>query len=233
MPESTESQPNQSSDAIKAVIFDYGQVLARRPTAEEFGRMGEMFNVGPDAFYELWETSRGPYDRGDVSAEEYWLKMAAQTGSSIDGKQIEILRKVEVEIWAHPDPAMLDWLDMLHTAGIKTALLSNMPWDLIEHVRTHFKWMEDFAFKTFSAEVRLIKPDGAIYQHTLKGLGLPAAETLFLDDRETNIRAAQTLGIQAIQFRSIGQLKDDLEALGFPVLPTAAHSSSDVQSASR
>jgi len=56
---------------------------------------------------------------------------------------------------------------------------------------------------------------------------------LFLDDRETNIRAAQALGIQAIQFRSIGQLKDDLEALGFPVLPTAAHSSSDVQGASR
>ena len=131
------------------------------------------------------------------------------------------------------DAAMLDWLDMLHTAGIKTALLSNMPWDLIEHVRTHFKWMENFAFKTFSAEVRLIKPDGAIYQHTLKGLGLPAAETLFIDDRETNIRAAQALGIQAIQFRSIGQLKDDLEALGFPVLPTAAHSSSDVQGASR
>jgi len=223
-PVSTERR--NAGHGVRAVVLDYGEVLAHRPTAEEFGRMAGMFDVSFELFYTLWEASRGPYDRGDFSAEEYWLKMAAETQTSLDRNQIEILRKVEVEIWARPDPGMLDWVSRLRVAGIKTGLLSNMPWDLVTHVRTNCRWMENFAFKTFSAEVRLIKPDPAIYEHTLRGLGVSAAETLFVDDREPNIRTARTLGLRAIQFLSISQLKDDLEELGFPILPAAAESSS-------
>ena len=225
------TERRNGSPSIRAVILDYGQVLARCPTAEEFGRMAEMFNVSSELFYELWEASRGPYDRGDFTADEYWLKLAAQTNTSLDGRKIEILRKAEVEIWAHPNPGMLDWVSQLHAAGIKTGLLSNMPWDLVTHVRTNCQWMEDFAFKTLSAEMRLIKPDPAIYEHTLHGLGVSAAEALFVDDREANVRAARTLGIRAIQFRSIARLRDDLEALGFPILPAGAESSSAVSGA--
>jgi putative hydrolase of the HAD superfamily len=216
------------SPNISAVILDYGQVLARCPTAEEFGRMAEMFNVSFELFYTLWEASRGPYDRGDLTAEEYWLKLAAHTNTSLDHRQIEILREVEVEIWAHPNPGMLDWVSQLHAAGLKTGLLSNMPWDLVRHVRTNCQWMENFTFKTLSAEVRLIKPDRAIYEHTLHGLGISAPEALFVDDRENNIRAARALGMHAIQFRSIAQLKHELEVLGFPILPAGAESSSAV-----
>jgi putative hydrolase of the HAD superfamily len=208
---------------IKAVILDYGQVLAHC-TAQDFGRMAEMFNVSLESFYQLWESSRGPYDRGDLTADEYWLKLAAQTNSSISREQIEILRQVEVEIWAHPDPPMLDWLSQLHAAGFKTALLSNMPVDLMTYVLANFQWMKNFTFKTFSCEVRLLKPDPAIYEHTLRGLGVAAAEALFVDDREPNIQSARRLGMRAILFRSVAQFKDDLAALGFPILPVAPSS---------
>ena len=214
----------EGSRNIGAAILDYGQVLARCPTPEEFGRLAEMFNVSFELFLELWESSRGPYDRGDVSAEEYWLKLAAQTNSLINSKQIKILREVEVEIWAHPNPGMFEWVSQMRSAGIKTGLLSNMPWDLVTHVRKNCSWLDNFTFTTLSAEVRLIKPDPAIYEHTLHGLGVSATETLFVDDREPNIRTARTLGMHAIQFQSVAQLKGDLEALGFPVLPEAAES---------
>jgi len=107
-----------------------------------------------------------------------------------------------------------------------------MPWDLVKHVRTNCRWIKNFVFQTLSTEVRLIKPDSAIYEHTLHGLGVSAAETLFVDDREENIRAARFLGIRAIQFRSLAQLKSDLEDLGFPILPAAAESSSIEESSS-
>jgi putative hydrolase of the HAD superfamily len=225
------AERNNNFPRINAVILDYGQVLARCPTAEEFGRMAKMFNVSSESFYELWEASRGPYDRGDLTAEEYWLKLAAQTNTSLDGRQIELLRKVEVEIWAHPNPVMLDWVSQFHAAGIKTGLLSNMPLDLVAYVRANCPWMENFAFKTLSAEVRLIKPDPAIYEHTLKGLRVSAEESLFVDDRKINIQAARSLGMRAIQFRSIGQLKHDLEGMGFPILPAGVESSSETSAA--
>jgi putative hydrolase of the HAD superfamily len=224
--ERSHRSPAAGSESIRAVILDYGQVLARCPTEEEFGRMAKILNVPFELFYEFWEASRGPYDRGDLTAEEYWLKLAAQTGISLNPQQIQSLRRVEVEIWADPIPGMLDWASRLHAAGFKTGLLSNMPWDLVNHVRTNCRWMENFSFKTLSAEVRLIKPDPAIYEHNLHGLGVSAEQALFIDDREPNIRAARALGMHAIQFRSMAGLKDELAGLGFPVLPADAESAS-------
>jgi len=49
-----------------------------------------------------------------------------------------------------------------------------------------------------------------------------ASEAVFVDDREPNIKAADALGIHGILFRSVAQLKDDLKAMGFPVLPVVA-----------
>lgn len=209
----------KSSPSIKAVILDYGKVLVHSPSPEEFGRMSKVLDVDLGLFYGLWEDSRGAYDRSDFTAKEYWSNLAAQCNTSVDEKQIDILRKLEVEIWANADPVMLDWLAQLYAAGIKTALLSNMPTDLMTHVLANFPWMQHFTFKTFSAEVRLIKPDPAIYEQTLDGLGVAAAEALFVDDRENNIQAARALGMHAIQFQSAGQLRRDLEKLEFPILP--------------
>jgi putative hydrolase of the HAD superfamily len=225
-PGSKSAKRHNGSPDFRAVILDYGQVLAGRPTAEEFNRMAGMFNVGYESFYELWEASRDIYDRGDLTAEEYWLMLAAKTSTSLDREQIEILRQVEVEIWSHPIPGMLEWVSQLHAGGIKTGLLSNMPWDLVTHLQTNCQWIDNFVFKTFSSEVRVTKPAPAIYEHTLRGLGVTAAEALFVDDREPNIRAARELGIHSVQFHSIAQLKHDLQALSFPILPVVPASSS-------
>lgn len=217
-----------SHPKITAVILDYGQVLARCPTVPEFERMAKMFKVSFERFYQLWEDSRGPYDRGDFTAEEYWLRLAQQTNSTLDAKQVEILRQAEVEIWAHTNPDMMNWVSQLRAAGIKTGLLTNMPWDLVKYVQ-NCAWMEHFVFKTFSAEVRLIKPDPGIYKHTLRGLGVAAQEALFVDDREVNINASLALGIHSILFQSIGQLRKELEALNFPILPTVAESALEIE----
>jgi putative hydrolase of the HAD superfamily len=210
------------SPQIKAVILDYGQVIAHCPTVPEFKLIADMFAVDFETFYRLWEDSRGSYDRGDFTPTEYWHHLASQTHTSLSEGQIEVLREVEVEIWSHTDPEMLDWLSQLSGTGLKTALLSNMPWDLVKYVRANCPWMEDFSFKTFSAELGLIKPDAAIYEHTLRGLGVAAAEALFVDDRENNVKAARSLGICSIQFQSVAQLRHELEGFGFPVLPVVA-----------
>ena len=66
-------------------------------------------------------------------------------------------------------------------------------------------------------------PLGAVSStHLLRGLGVPPSDALFVDDREQNIKAAQALGIRSIQFRSMAQFRNDLEKLGFPILPMDA-----------
>jgi HAD superfamily hydrolase (TIGR01509 family) len=117
---------------------------------------------------------------------------------------------------------MVDWAQRLRAKGFKIGILSNMHPDMVEHCRSNFDWLNDFHFQTFSADVRMVKPDQAIYEHTLQGLGVSAPEALFIDDREPNIVAAQKLGIRAIQFLSVPQLKNALEEIGFPVLPAVS-----------
>jgi HAD superfamily hydrolase (TIGR01509 family) len=116
---------------------------------------------------------------------------------------------------------MIEWAKQLRSFGLKVGLLSNMHPEMVAHCRKRFSWLNNFDFVTFSGEVRLIKPDLAIYEHTLRGLGVIASEALFLDDREVNIRAARELGMYAVRFESIEQLRSELAAAGFPILPAA------------
>ena len=115
--------------------------------------------------------------------------------------------------------SMILWLENLRSAGVKTAILSNMPSDIVAHVRQNFPWLKHFDHQIFSADVRRIKPEPAIYEYSLKVLKVPASEVLFVDDRDANLEQARAAGIRVIRFQSVNQLRDDLDALGFPVLP--------------
>ena len=177
--------------------------------------------VGSDgkSFQALWDKNRGAFDRGDITAEDYWMALAKDAGAEIGRAQLDQLCEWDVAMWGRENLEMVRWLRLLRRGGIKAGLLSNIHPAMIAYLRENFDWLELFDFKTFSAEVRLIKPEPAIYEHTLRGLGVRAGETLFVDDREVNVRAARDLGIHALQFRSVAQLRRELEAMGFPILP--------------
>jgi len=204
---------------IRAVIFDYGEVLCHRPPEEEFRRLANVFGADAKSFQALWDKNRGAFDRGDITAEAYWTALAEDAGAELDRQQLDQVCKWDVEMWGNANSGMVRWLGLLRPGGIKTGLLSNIHPAMIAYLRENFDWLELFDFKTFSAEVRLIKPDPAIYEHTLRGLGVRAGETLFVDDREINVLAARELGIHALQFRSVAELRRDLEAIDFPILP--------------
>lgn len=209
-----------NSSKIKAVILDYGEVLCYSPTAEEWARMAGVFGIEPRSFRELWNRNRLLYDRGDLSPEAYWSVVAKDAGTQLAPEQLPLLRQWDVEMWAHENSVMVEWLKEIHSSGTRTGLLSNMPHDMIRHVRQQFAWLEHFDHQTFSAEVELIKPDGAIYEHSLRGVGVAASEALFVDDKEPNIQGARAVGMRAIQLRSMEQFGSDLEELGFPIMPS-------------
>ena len=205
---------------LKAVIFDYGQVLCLAPTPEEIEGSAQVLDISPEAFSALWSRNRDEYDRGDLSAETYWRKFAEAAGKSIDAGKLRELAQRDVAMWSRTSPGMLGWLESLSESGMKTAILSNMHADMVQYARQNFAWLDRVNWTTFSAEVRSIKPQPAIYEHCLQGLGVSPSESLFIDDREVNLAAARAMGMHGIQFTSIPQLRNELEVAGFPNLPT-------------
>jgi len=206
---------------LKAVIFDYGDVLCLPPTPEDIEGSAQILGISSDLFRVLWHRHRDPYDRGDVSPETYWRKVAGDAARCIDAGQIRDLAARDVAMWSRLNPRMLNWREDLSAAGMKTAVLSNMHAEMVQYARRNFPWVDRLNWATFSAEVRLIKPEPGIYEHCLRGLGLAPSDTLFIDDREVNLAAARAMGIHGIQFKSITQLRNDLEAAAFPTLPPA------------
>ena len=204
---------------IKGIIFDYGEVLCLAPTDSEAEASARIMGLPVERYRELWLRHRDAYDRGDFAAEAYWKMLARDAGIELNSEQLRQLANLDVQMWSRINPAMIKWLKELSAAGIRMAVLSNMHLDMIVHARKNFSWLDLLHHHTFSAEVRLIKPDPAIYDHCIQGLGTAPAETLFLDDREVNVNAARARGLHALQFRSISELRGELEAGGFPVLP--------------
>ncbi len=212
-----------NSSKIKAVILDYGEVLCYPPTADEVKRMASLFGAEPGPFRKLWDRDRLLYDRGDLTPAVYWNSVAKHFEIKLTPDHLANLQRWDVDMWAHDNPTMVQWLRQLRSSGIKTGLLSNMPHDMIAHVRQKFSWLDQFDHLTFSADVNLIKPDAAIYEYSLRGVGVPASETVFVDDKDANVQGARAVGIRAIRFQSVEQLYEDLRELEFPVLPGPSH----------
>lgn len=201
--------------AIRAVILDFGEVLSFPPPAETIGAMAHLFGLTPGRFREFYYAERNPYDRGAISAEQYWNAIAAGAGMQLSAQQLEWLRYTDVEMWSNVNPAILEWARRLREAEIEAAVLSNMHADMARSVRDRFPWVSHFRCVALSAELGVAKPDPRIYQHCLDCLGVAAKEAIFIDDKAQNTRAAEVLGIAGVCANSLSAIRNALQEEGW------------------
>jgi putative hydrolase of the HAD superfamily len=182
-------------------IFDYGGVLVHHQPESEQERMAQTAGIPAEQFSELYWGTRLDYDKGLVSGPEYWAAIGRRAGKVLTAPRIEQLTEIDSTTWMHFDEPMWVWIDELRKAGKRLAILSNMPSDLGETIKTRTDRMKRFDFVTLSYEVRSVKPESEIYEHCLEGIGTDPARTVFFDDRIANVHGAEMLGIQAVEFR--------------------------------
>jgi putative hydrolase of the HAD superfamily len=186
---------------LRAVIFDYGNVLCRPPSERQLSDAAKLCGLSVDDFVQAFWRKRREYDRG-TDARDYWLDIAQASGRVFDETLIAEMMRREVDFWACFDERVLSWARDLRSAGLRTGILSNLPRTLGERLRTEPGFLEHFDQVTFSYELGFIKPEAPIYQHAIEGLGVKPAEALFLDDRPENVEGARAAGIHAEVFSS-------------------------------
>jgi len=152
----------------------------------------------------------------------YWGRFASDTKTHLDDDTLEQLLRWDIEIWSNLEEPLLSWTRSLRVAGFQTALLSNLHLRFSAHIRSSSEWLQLFDHLVFSSEVRLIKPDPAIFLNCLQALRVKPEQALFIDDRDANVQTAIALGVYAIKYESVPQLATNLKALQFPVLPPVA-----------
>jgi putative hydrolase of the HAD superfamily len=201
-------------DRYAGVIFDYGGVLAFHQSAEDAQRLAELAELPLEVFSPLYWSDRGGYDKRLVTAEDYWNDMARGAGRSFSPEQVLRLMEEDIVSWTKFDSGMYSLVKELADKGKRLAVLSNMPRELGESIKTRTEGFKPFHHVTLSYEVRSIKPEPEIYEHCLLGLGTAAAETLFIDDRPENIKGAEQFGIGTIQFTSCDEVLRRLQGNG-------------------
>jgi len=191
---------SQRNPPITAVLFDYGMVLSGPPDPAAWEHLKQIFHADEPAFYDAYWRHRLDYDSGTLNAITYWHAVAGDLFQPLSSAQLAELIAADVALWTQPNQPMIDWSAALQRAGIKTGILSNIGDEMEAGILAHFPWLRDFAHHTFSHRLGIAKPNPAIYRHAAEGLGVPASEILFIDDREENIAAAQAAGMQAILY---------------------------------
>lgn len=202
---------------IQAIIFDFGGVLLEWDPH----RLYHPYFEGPqqiDQFlseidFAAWNAEQ---DRGRPFAE----------GVAVLSRQFPHyahLISAYYEKWEDsivgPIAGTVDILRRLKRAGYPLYGLSNWSAETYPRVRDRYDFFELFNEIILSGDVRMNKPEPAIFDLTLHRIGRQAQECLLIDDTERNIRTAREMGFVTVHFYSPTQLEADLLRLNLLCIP--------------
>jgi putative hydrolase of the HAD superfamily len=198
----------------RTVIFDYGEVISRAPSAADRDVITRLAGVAADSepFWRSYSAHRDGLDQGSADAEAYWQAIAADIGASWDAARVHELWVADFRGWLSINPGIIEVLADLKAGGTRLALLSNAGPDYGSYFRAG-PLGDFFAACYVSGELGLLKPQPEIYRHALDDLGISAAEAVFIDNREANVRGAEALGITGHLFTDVTGLRSFLTSL--------------------
>jgi putative hydrolase of the HAD superfamily len=191
-------------------------VLSGPADAVQRKRMVELLHADAESFGAAYWKFRDAYDRGALTGAAYWQTVAEALGQRLDVATLEDLVEADTVHWGQPNEAMIAWAAALQKAGVATGILSNLGDAMEAGLRERLPWLKGFSHMTFSHRLGIAKPDAAIYEHAVTGLGVAADEILFIDDREENIAAAREAGMVAVQYVDHGDFVERLREMSFP-----------------
>jgi 2-haloacid dehalogenase len=194
--------------SIDAIVFDIGGVLLdwnpRYLYRKMFEDEQEMERFLSEVCTPEWHDA---HDRGtpfEVSCAE----LAARYPGYAD--QIYAWGRRSEEIVRGSIPETVELLRELRDAGVPCYALTNMEVETYPQRVERFSFLRWFDGAVVSGFEGVAKPDVEIFEVLLEGFDLEAKSTLLVDDSPRNVRAALSVGMQAIEFRSASQIREVL-----------------------
>lgn len=204
---------NEAFPAVRAVLFDFGGVLAEEGFREGLFTIAnsqgldpeEVHRIGLDAVYD------SGYVLGRGSEADFWALMRQRTGIAGGDRELsgEILSRFVLR------PRMLDEVRKLRKSGFITAILSDQT-DWLERLDARLGFFREFDRVFNSYRTGKGKRDTRSFDDAVKELGIEPGEALFIDDMPGNVERARSRGLQAYLFDDEERCVAFLEALRKP-----------------
>lgn len=183
---------------MRWLVCDFGDVISLGPTEDDLAELARLARRDTTELASLFWSRRADYDRGDLDAAGFW------SGVVVDELTDDRLARciaADVASWTRLDPRSTAAIEACAERGFHLALLSNAPIE-IARVLDDTAWFAQFEHRLFSCDLRLTKPDPAIFAALLTRLDATPDTVTFVDDRADNVAAACSAGISGVQFTS-------------------------------
>ena len=192
--------------SVKAVVFDVGNVLYGwdpeaflvRQIADDEARLRLIEDADLYGWHESLDAGR-PYAEAAAELSEKFPEYARVIAAWSDSFG---------ETITGPVPDVHELVAELDDAGVPLFAITNFSADFWPP----FHAKEQAFFSRFrdivvSGEVKLLKPDAAIYYLALDRFRLRPDEALFVDDRQINVLGAELVGMKAHLFTDAADLR--------------------------
>jgi len=183
---------------IKAVLFDFGGVLAEEGFRDGLYAIARSQGLDPDEV--LQSGMDAVYDTGYVlgqgSEADFWWEMRQRTGIVGDDSALsrEILDRFVLR------PGMLAVVRELRQRGFTVAILSDQT-DWLEQLDRRYGFFAAFDQIFNSYLLGKGKRDPSAFDDAVQALGVAPCETLLVDDMPGNVERAVSRGLRTILFR--------------------------------
>lgn len=209
------------TDAIDAVLFDFGGVITTSPF-EAFNRYEAEIGVPRDTIRQINATNPddnawAKMERNEVDLAEFAVLFeaeAAAIGHSMSGEAVLNCLSGEVR------PQMVRALDILKERVRIGCITNNMRQGhgagmarTAEQAERVADAMSRFEVVIESSKVGLRKPDPRIYQLACSEMGIEPGRAAYLDDLGINCKPARTLGMATVKVGDPDVALDELEAI--------------------
>jgi putative hydrolase of the HAD superfamily len=186
-----------SNQPIKAVLLDYGGVIAEEGFRGELVAMAREQGLDPKAVLEV--AKYAVYDSGFVlgsgTEEAFWTSM--REGSGLRGNDTELTARVLDAFILRP--WIIEQVRQWRSQGYITGILSDqMHW--LDWLNERDRFFDAFDHVFNSYHMGKGKRDPTLFDDLAEQLALPPAGILLVDDLRSNVERAQAAGWQAVLY---------------------------------
>ncbi len=193
---------------VKAVIFDFGGVLAEEGFRKGLKAIAERNCLDPEEFFRfaadlIYETG---YVTGTAGETVYLDRLRKETRIRESNRMIrdEILKRFVLR------PDVIAYVAELKSEGLITAILSDQTNWLDElNEKDPFFHHFDHVFNSFM--IGKGKRDPSVFGDVCLKMGVKPRETVFVDDNIDNVKRASGEGLNTVLYSELIELKAEIK----------------------
>ncbi len=194
--------------SIKNIIFDVGQVLIKYKPLKNLEKALQDKILAKDVYTKTFGSQDWlKLDRGLITREELVTELGQRY------PELEDIIAESIRNWPEflePVPENASLLEKLKESDYHLYYLSNFPREGFKETQEIFPYLKIFEEGVISGETGYIKPEPGIYRALIAKTDLEPSLSLFIDDCQENLTAAEKFGFQTVHYTAETDLREKL-----------------------